>query len=85
MADYRATSRVFAGSTSSPGPEAGTDTVFVDSIAWDDVLLGDRCRVSHYIVTDGVRVAAGSEYSNMVLLRGADGETVAVPITTETR
>lgn len=85
VADYRATSRVFAGSPSSPGPEAGTDTVFVDSIAWDDVLLGDRCRVSHCIVTDGVRVAAGAEYSNMVLLRGADGETVAVPIATETR
>ena len=89
VADYWATSRAFAGTPSSadptPGVEVGPHSEFVDSIAWDDVVIGDRCRVSHCIVTDGVRVASGSEYSNMVLLRGPAGETVAVPISTETR
>ena len=89
VADYWATSRAFAGASSSPGPtpgaEVGPNAVFVDSIAWDEVVIGARCRVSHCIVTDGVRVAPGSEYSNMVLLRDPAGETVAVPIPTETR
>ena len=89
VADYWTTSRAFASDVSSAGaappPVLGSGAEFDDSIAWDDVVLGDRCRVHQCIVTDSVHVAPGAAYSNMVLLRGPDGDTIAVPFTTENR
>lgn len=82
VADYWATSRAFeslAPGPSSPVPTLGSGAQFVDSIAWDDVVLGDGCAVNRCIVTDGVRVAPGAAYSNMILMRGPDGRTIAVP------
>jgi len=85
VADYWNTSHFFATFPDAlpPTPEVGAGARLVDSIAWDDVVLGARCTVSHCIVMDGVRVEAGTNYSNMILMRGAGGETVAVPFTPE--
>ena len=88
VADYLATSRAFAADGSPAGPMSparGARSLFVDSIAWDDVELGERCQIRNCIVTDGVRVAPGAQYSNMVLLRGPNGETLSTPIDAEAR
>jgi mannose-1-phosphate guanylyltransferase len=80
VADYWTTSRAFERLDARPpgsAPLVGSGARFIDSIAWDDVVLGDRCTVSHCIVTDGVRIAPGAAYSNSILMRGPGGQTVA--------
>jgi NDP-sugar pyrophosphorylase family protein len=41
------------------------------SILWDDVEVGADCQIEECILTDGVRVPAGSVYRRAVLLRGS--------------
>jgi mannose-1-phosphate guanylyltransferase len=83
VSDYWDTSHAFARAESYD-PRSGVtlcgNAVFDDSIAWDDVALGDGSRVSRCILTDGVRVEAGATYSNAILMRGADGTTVTAPL-----
>lgn len=89
VADYWTTSRAFAGDepsqlVSAPARiEPGAH--FIDSIAWDDVVLGAGCRVTRCIVTDGVHVAPGDVHTNMILMRGQHDEAVAVPFSPEKR
>jgi mannose-1-phosphate guanylyltransferase len=49
------------------------------SILWDDVEIQDRAVVEECIVTDGVKVRAGSTYRRSILLREGDG-VVATPL-----
>jgi NDP-sugar pyrophosphorylase family protein len=67
VADYWRTSMAM----SDPPPRA---------IIWDDVKIGADAVLEDCIVTDGVRVAAGSVYRRAILLRGADGQTFAAPL-----
>jgi mannose-1-phosphate guanylyltransferase len=86
VADYWETSHAFAMAESrdlSGGVTRGHNAVFEDSIAWDDVVLGDDSRVSHCILTDGVRVQAGATYSNQILMRGAHGRMLTAPLRQE--
>ena len=45
----------------------------IDSIVWDDVRVGANARLHRCVVTDGVRVPAGSSWENLTM-RVADGE-----------
>lgn len=84
-ADYWWTCRELAGAPPQGLREAdvaGTARV-VDSILWEGVRIGERSRVEGCIVTDGVHVAAGRVYEHAVLVRGDDGDTVAVPFSRE--
>jgi NDP-sugar pyrophosphorylase family protein len=67
VADYWATSTALA-------------TAPFSSILWDNVTVGRGARLDECIVTDGVTVAAG-EYRRVILMRGADGQTISVPFT----
>jgi mannose-1-phosphate guanylyltransferase len=87
VADYWTTSQAFAGDERTQpafsSPRIAPGAQFIDSIAWNDVVLGAGCRVRHCIVTDGVRVAPGDVHTNMILMRGPDGMAVAVPFSVE--
>jgi mannose-1-phosphate guanylyltransferase len=90
VADYWTTARAFdedATLTRNPtlAPHVTGRSQLVDTIVWDDVVIGDGCNVCRCIVTDGVHLQAGSNFSDAILLRGADGETVAVPFAAESR
>jgi mannose-1-phosphate guanylyltransferase len=50
------------------------------SILWDNVTVSEHAVVEECIVTDGVHVLPGTEYRQKVLMRGADGMTVSVPL-----
>jgi NDP-sugar pyrophosphorylase family protein len=71
VADYWKTSRAL-----SADPDSRT-------IVWDDVDIGDGSILEDCIVTDGVAVAPGSIYRRAILLRSADGRTIAEPLTCE--
>ena len=86
VADYRATSIAFdpskklslpASTVLAPGAHV------VDSIVWDDVVIGAGATVAGCIVTDGVRVDDGAAYSDAILMRGEGGRTVATPLKPE--
>ena len=85
VADYWNTSRTFA--QAEPGrllePALAPGARFIDSIAWDDVVLEEGASVTGCIVTDGVRLAPGESYSNSIVMRGPDGRTIATPFTAE--
>jgi NDP-sugar pyrophosphorylase family protein len=88
VADYWHSSRAFASAAAGPGtPGAvvGSGAQLIDSIAWDDVVLGPRSTVTRCIVTDGVRVPAGAVYSDAILMQAADGSIAAMPLIVEPR
>ena len=67
------------------GPRLEPGAQFIDSIAWDNVVLGAGSRVSHCIATDGVQVRAWRGVSNVILMRGQDGTAIAIPFSAEKR
>lgn len=75
VSDYLETSRAFARAEGHPGVVCGRETIIhptarvADSILWDDIEVGPRCHLADCIVTDGVRVPAGSEYRRATLVR----------------
>jgi NDP-sugar pyrophosphorylase family protein len=71
VTDYWKTSMAFA-----PPPRPR-------SIVWDEVDIGEDCVLEDCIVTDHVRVPAGSVYRRMVLVAAADGSPLATPFSTE--
>ncbi|HUR32446.1 MAG TPA: sugar phosphate nucleotidyltransferase [Vicinamibacterales bacterium] len=86
VSDYWTTSSEFAAAesfTPVSAVSAGAGAEFVNSIAWNGVVLEARSRVHGCIVTDDVRVEAGASYTNMILMRGADGSTLATPFAVE--
>jgi mannose-1-phosphate guanylyltransferase len=88
VADYWETSHAFAGHAQSARSRSATcapSARVLDSIVWDDVRFGDGCHVERCIVTDGVSVPAGAMYADAILLRDADGQTMAEPFSREQR
>ena len=89
--DYWLTSRAFAAIESPDGVRNPLDVgarvhvvdSVVNSVVWSDVVLGHGCTLDRCIVTDGVHVASGARYSNMILMRGAGHDVVAVPFRAE--
>jgi len=47
---------------------ASTATI-TDSILWDNVTVGDKARVHHCVVGDGVRLAEGEGIENVIVVR----------------
>jgi mannose-1-phosphate guanylyltransferase len=84
-ADYRRTSLAFAeaedGGALPPGVGATINPTarVTGSILWDHVQVDAACVLEDCIVTDGVRVPAGSHYARQILVRGLDGEVMAFP------
>jgi mannose-1-phosphate guanylyltransferase len=52
------------------------------SILWDDVDVSEGCVVDECVVTDGVRVPAGTSYSRTILLRAPNGTLRTEPLFT---
>jgi NDP-sugar pyrophosphorylase family protein len=81
-ADYLKTSAAFSDGTAvPPGRRVRIDpSAVVDrSVLWDDVVVEAGCRLERCIVTDGVRVAAGSRFRDMALV-ASGGDVTAFPI-----
>jgi NDP-sugar pyrophosphorylase family protein len=78
-ADYLRTSLTLAGVEAQPQSLVGERTRLeagvsaTDSVLWDDVIVERGARLRRCIVTDGVRVPAGTEWES-VTLRHAWGE-----------
>jgi len=86
VADYWTTSNAFDPSKALSLPAStvvGPGARVVDSIVWDDVVIGAGATVAGCIVTDGVRVDDGIAYSDAILMRGEGGRTVATPLKPE--
>jgi NDP-sugar pyrophosphorylase family protein len=83
--DYWQTSRAFATAETGGkmpagrGTRIGSSARVTRSILWDDVEVGNGCTVDECIVTDGVRVPAGSRHVRQVLVCGRDGQAMASP------
>jgi NDP-sugar pyrophosphorylase family protein len=80
--DYWVTSRAFAGDGEliDPLTHSGDDVQLEECIIWSNVHIGASSRLTRCIVTDHVKVAPRSVYSDAILLRGADGETIVHPL-----
>jgi NDP-sugar pyrophosphorylase family protein len=86
VADYRATCDALAREApprAGAGPTLGSGARLIDSIAWDNVVLGDGSTVQHCILTDGVHVPPGASYSNMILMQDGHGQVTASAIPAE--
>lgn len=95
-ADYVATSVRLAAALPggvSPVPRSARvapDAHLSDAILWDDVIVEPSVRLERAIVTDGVRVPAGTAWRNRILLRSGsappmedatdDGAVLSVPL-----
>lgn len=80
VADYWRTCHALAAEARPPSPaHIASDATVADTIIWDDVQVERQAVLERCIVTDGVHVDAGSTYRDAVLLRSADGSTVAMP------
>lgn len=81
-ADYLRASEAFGGATAAAGRRAQIDpsAIVTRSILWDDVTVGPACRLERCIVTDRVRVPAGSIYRDAVLLAAPDGAVTAASL-----
>lgn len=86
VADYWHTSHAFAreeGIDTNAGAQLADGARVTASIVWSDVHVGPGASIDHCIVTDGVRVGAGAGYARQILMRGADGQVVTVPLSVE--
>jgi NDP-sugar pyrophosphorylase family protein len=82
VGDYWRTSSAWSSTTEEPSPPPhrhGSASV-QRSIIWDDVEVDDGAALNECIVTDGVHIRGGTTYQRKILMRGADGTTVAVPL-----
>lgn len=83
--DYWRTSLAFAAAEADGQLQPGRgstidpDARVTRSILWDDVRVEADCVIDACIVTDGVRVARGSQYERQILVRGGDGKVLATP------
>jgi len=88
--DYRRTHDAFADAatraTAASTPSVGRGTTIdpsarvTRSILWDDVQVAAGASIDTCIVTDGVVVPAGAEYSRAVLVRGEDEYPIATAL-----
>ena len=58
---------------------ASADSRVIDSIVWDDVVLGAGCSLTGCIVTDAVQIPRDARYAHSILLRGPGSEVIAIP------
>jgi mannose-1-phosphate guanylyltransferase len=80
VTDYWRTSLTFAGSGANQSGRGtnlriSSGATLTRSIVWDDVVVEAGCDIDECIVTDGVRVAAGSSFRRMVLCATPTGVT----------
>ena len=82
VADYWHTSAAWSAETvNAPSTCHISDSAIVNrSILWSDVDVGPKAVLEECIVTDGVRVAAGTHYQRKILMRATDGATAVVPL-----
>jgi mannose-1-phosphate guanylyltransferase len=83
--DYWRTSEAFAAkSAASSGAGRGgridASARVTRSILWDDVVVEGDAVVDECILTDGVRVAAGSSHKRVVLVRDEADQVLASPL-----
>jgi NDP-sugar pyrophosphorylase family protein len=53
----------------------------VRSILWDDVRVGEGSKLTDCIVTDGVSIPPGAQYTGVAIVRGEDGSSLAtIPV-----
>jgi len=78
-ADYLRTSAAFAGGAGPQGHGVRIDSSarVEDSILWDDVEVGAECTIERCILTDRVRVPAGSVHRDEILIASPDGVATA--------
>jgi NDP-sugar pyrophosphorylase family protein len=72
-ADYLETSLLFdvrERGGASHAPHLGSGSHLDQCVVWDDVVMGDRVRLSRCIVTDGVRVPDGAAWENSTIRIG---------------
>ena len=78
--DYWRTSWALGGNeTQASAARVPESARLTRSIAWDDVEIGEGAAVDECILTDGVRVPAGTSHRRAILRRSADGTIVATP------
>ncbi len=93
-ADYWRTSWAFADRSSDrlalPGGSTIGHGALIDdtahvtrSILWDHVAVGAGAQLDECIVTDGVRVPAGTSHRREILVAGDDAAVIASPLTLE--
>jgi NDP-sugar pyrophosphorylase family protein len=76
VADYIETSSAFGNESTSTATRAIDPTArLTRTIVWDDVEVGAGAVLEDCIVTDGVRVAAGSRFSKTILIEAEGGLT----------
>jgi NDP-sugar pyrophosphorylase family protein len=63
--------QIGANSRVEPGAE------IIDSVIWDNVLVGAGARLERCVVADGVAIPRGSRYANCSLVQGDEGLIVA--------
>jgi mannose-1-phosphate guanylyltransferase len=78
-ADYLRTSAAFAGGAAPHGRRVRIDPTarVTNSILWDDIEIGAHCALDRCIVTDGVRLPAGSAHTDEVLIASPDAVVTA--------
>lgn len=88
-ADYWQTSHAFAAASGLAGSSIGhraridASARLTRSILWDDVDVAAGAVLDECIVTDGVRVPAGTAHRRAILVRGEDGEPLVSPLNLE--
>jgi NDP-sugar pyrophosphorylase family protein len=79
-ADYLSTSEAFGGGGVGRRARIDPSACLTGSILWDDVEIGPACRLERCIVTDRVRVPAGSTHRHEILLAEPNGDVFAAPL-----
>jgi NDP-sugar pyrophosphorylase family protein len=51
----------------------------IDTVIWDDVVVGKGASLERCVVADGVKIPAGADYQNCAIIQ-SDGELVATPM-----
>ena len=87
VSDYLATSAALRGSAEAhfgSAPKIDPTARVLRSILWEQIDIAANVSIEDCIVTDGVRVPAGSTFRHSILMDGPAG-VVAVPMREEQR
>jgi NDP-sugar pyrophosphorylase family protein len=72
-ADYLATCLALSPTQEPSGATSRSHASVVDSVLWDDVVLEPGTALTRSVVTDGVRVPAGTSWTNCTIRLAATG------------
>ena len=80
-ADYLRTSVALSpgGVATGARTEIDASATVSESVLWNDVKIGARSRLTGCIVTDGVQIPAGADYTSTILML-RDGALTALPL-----